>query len=272
MAHNKKRNTAFLFEALVQELATAVVDKNEPRKQAVVTIFKEHFSRGSLLLKEVDIYRSINESSSLTSEVSNRVLLEARRTYKSMDRKAVFNAQTGLILEINKTLGPSVFYNFVKNYRVLATIDQVLRESEPSVKKRVMLETKLIDMMMAISEQKEKEKVHPVDALTYNMFIKKFNNQYSSLLQEQKKLISLFIMSGATADLQLQLYLNEEIGRLKECLKESLTKDDAIKDDAIMTEKVNKVLEMLDEMAKRTIDDSLVEEILGLQDLAQELN
>ena len=32
MRHNKKRNTAFLFEALVGELTKAVVAKDEPKK------------------------------------------------------------------------------------------------------------------------------------------------------------------------------------------------------------------------------------------------
>ena len=49
--HNKKRNTAFLFETLVKELTKSVVEKNEERKQIVVDLIKEHFSSGTSLHK-----------------------------------------------------------------------------------------------------------------------------------------------------------------------------------------------------------------------------
>ena len=40
MNHNKKRNTAFLYEALVRELTKSVVHKNVERKAAVVGVIK----------------------------------------------------------------------------------------------------------------------------------------------------------------------------------------------------------------------------------------
>ena len=41
MKHNKKRNTAFLFEALTREYVKAVVKKNSARQRLVKKIIKE---------------------------------------------------------------------------------------------------------------------------------------------------------------------------------------------------------------------------------------
>ena len=38
--HNKKRNTAFLYEALVRELTKAVVEQNVTRSQKIKKILK----------------------------------------------------------------------------------------------------------------------------------------------------------------------------------------------------------------------------------------
>jgi hypothetical protein len=42
--HNKKRNTIFLYEALVRELTKATVEKNPRRRKTILNIVKEHFS------------------------------------------------------------------------------------------------------------------------------------------------------------------------------------------------------------------------------------
>ena len=49
LKHNKKRNTAFLYESLVKELTKAVVKNDTKRRSALVSIIKEHFSKGTAL-------------------------------------------------------------------------------------------------------------------------------------------------------------------------------------------------------------------------------
>ena len=40
--HNKKRNTAFLYESLVKELTKAIVRQQEERKGKIIKIIKEN--------------------------------------------------------------------------------------------------------------------------------------------------------------------------------------------------------------------------------------
>ena len=61
--HNKKRNTAFLYEALVRELTKAVVERNTQRSKAVRTILKEHFRRGTVLFSELGCFSALSGGS-----------------------------------------------------------------------------------------------------------------------------------------------------------------------------------------------------------------
>ena len=60
--HNKKRNTIFLYEALVRELTKATVEKNENKREIILDIVKEHFSGKTLMGREVRIYKNILET------------------------------------------------------------------------------------------------------------------------------------------------------------------------------------------------------------------
>ena len=62
MKHNKKRNTAFLYESLVKELTKAIVRQQEERKGKIVNIIKENFAKGSALQRDLDLYKSILEN------------------------------------------------------------------------------------------------------------------------------------------------------------------------------------------------------------------
>ena len=52
--HNKKRNTAFVFEALAREATVAIIKGDNERKEKVVSIVRKHFTTDSLL-KKVDL-------------------------------------------------------------------------------------------------------------------------------------------------------------------------------------------------------------------------
>ena len=57
--HNKKRNTVFLYEILVRELTKSIIKKDEKRKVNVLAIHKEHFKKGTILQKELQLYKDI---------------------------------------------------------------------------------------------------------------------------------------------------------------------------------------------------------------------
>ena len=45
MKHNKKRNTAFLYESLIKELTVAIVRKDNQRKEIILNLVKENLGK-----------------------------------------------------------------------------------------------------------------------------------------------------------------------------------------------------------------------------------
>ena len=270
--HNKKRNTAFLYETLLKEMSKSVVSGDQDRKGKILSILKEFFSQGKILKRELDLYKFLYETRKVDTYTAERIIQEARKDYSSLDMKEVFNAQTSLINLVNKELGKTAFSAFVPNYRSLATISQIFSNEMPA-KSRVLLERKIISVMTASPKEESRMTSMPkVDDLSYKTFIKKFNDKYGSdLLGEQRDLLTRYIMSLSDNGIALKVYLNEEVSRLKEELKRSL-ESSTIKDDEMVGERVKQVSQLLESFSKRKIDGSMIEKVLKIQAFVEELH
>mgnify|MGYP003119638628 CR=1 FL=1 len=268
LRHNKRRNTAFLFEVLVREMTKSVVEKQLDRKAKIVSIIKEHFGGGTELAKELSLYKTLMSTSELNERVAEKIILEVKRVYTSLNRNKIFDEQSALISKINKDLSKSVYANFVPNYKSLATIAQMFN-SEVSAKTRVLLEETLIKRMTR--EEKAEEAMPRISNLTYRTFVKKFNKEYNHKLhEEQKHLLNNYISSFSDNGIGLKLFLNEELGRIKRALKESLLADE-INSDPSMVEKTKKVLDLLESYKQERIDKKTLHEILKIQNLVREI-
>ena len=72
--HNKKRNTAFVYEILIKEATVAILKKDTKRRNNVINIIKKHFKSDSLLRKDLECYRSLYENQSLTQLTSEKII------------------------------------------------------------------------------------------------------------------------------------------------------------------------------------------------------
>tara|TARA_R110002012_G_scaffold94252_2_gene228232 strand:+ start:422 stop:1234 length:813 start_codon:yes stop_codon:yes gene_type:complete len=261
--HNKKRNTAFLFEALVREMTKAVVRGDDERKKKVLKIVKKHFAKGKPLYEELQIYKSIYETKSADQLTAAKIIVECRNEHRQLDKKKVFKHQSFLISEVNKTVSPRVYNNFVPNYRSLASIAQLFSPDTPA-KTRVLLENKLIQQMTLAQKPLQEKK--GLDDFTFKQYVKVFNKEYSSLLAEQKTVLGLFINDRVS----LVSFLNEEIGRLRTALSEGLEIPE-IKADPTMVENTQKILSILDDVKKQKLTEQTIIEILKIQKLVNEV-
>ena len=270
LKHNKKRNTAFLYESLVKELTRAVVNKDNETKQKIVSICKEFFSSGKLLQKELQLYSVLNESTDLDFKFAERLVQEVVRLHSELDEDELYNEQTKLIGKINKTLSPNVFNNFLPDYKNLATIYQIFNTSAP-VKERILLEQNLLTSLTAKSLKEDSNRnMQSVDNIVYSTFAKKFNEKYgNNLLNEQKELLSYYVMSGTDNGLGLKVYLNEEIGRLRNKINEAL-KTEEFTSNQFLTEKTKKLFEKLDSFKKKPVDHQMLTEVLKVQNFVNE--
>ena len=194
-----------------------------------------------MLYKDLECYRSLYENTVSSEDIANKILIEVKAQKKLIDPDSLFKKQTDLIHDINKELTSETFNNFVPNYRCLATIQQIL-SVKSSPRSKVMLEGDIIKNMIVVSEIRKD--MPTIDALTYRKFASKFNEKYDSdLISEQKELLTHYVTSFSDNSLQLKIYLNNEIKRLKSKMQEAITIP-FIKEDEEMVKKVEPLMNM----------------------------
>lgn len=266
--HNKKRNTAFVYEALIVEATVAMLKKDQTRHKKSIQILKKHFGAQNVLARELRCYRSLYENQNLSADISKRILSEAKQQQGNLNSKEIFESQTSLINDINKGLGTSVFNNFVPNYKTLATIAQLFSDNI-SPKNQIILENKVIDSMSNGALPSEKPQL---DSVTYRVFADKFNTKYQTeLLPEQKELLMHYISSFSDNAVSLKSFLNEEITRLKLFLENSLENLE-ISSDEEMKEKTNTIIEKLETFSSKGVEENLLLTVLRTQSLVKEIS
>lgn len=268
LRHNKKRNTAFVYEALVRELTRSAVKNDKSKMKKIKNIIKEHFSKDSLLKEELKIYKSLYETSGLEPQLAEKIVIEAKVEYSKLNKGKIFKEQSNLIKIINKSLGTSVYSNFVPNYKNLASIYSIFNDSS-NIAQKVLLEEKVVESMT--KNKKVKEEKDPIDNLIYKSFVKRFNEKYQNKLNEnQKTLLTKYVTSFVDGGLELKVMLNDEIGTLKEKVARA-NESSFISEDSEMIRKAKKVLNILEGYRNREIDLEMIEEVLKIQSLVEEL-
>ena len=265
--HNKKRNTAFIYEGLIKELSkTALYEsENKNRKNQVMSILKEFFSKGKILKKELEIYKSFNDLDGLDKNTVEKLIAEAKSQRSKLNKKEAFNTQTDLINKINKTIGPQFWNNFLTEFKKIATVNQVVFKDSPP-KKQVLLEQKLVETLTGTKE--EKKPFPNVNNLAIKTFVERFNSEYSETLQEnQKILLNKYITSYQDGGIDLKVYLYEEISRLKQDLNKHV-----VANSNQDTNKIQKIIERIDTYNERKLNKDLISEVMKIQALEQEIN
>ena len=264
MKHNKKRNTAFLYECLIKEITKAVVRKDNARKEAIINIVKENFSRGCVLYEDLQLYKQLLETKNLQQEFASRFIVEVKKDWENLNRKQIFNQQTKLIKQINESIGSEIFGNFVQNYRNLATIGQFFNSKSVSAKNRLVLEDKIKNLVMIKENKKKEANLLHLDKLTYNTFVNKFNETYQHTLRdEQRMLLTNYITSFSDNGLGLKGFMNEELGRLKQEIDSLSTTE--------YSQKLDQVKQKLESYSKKPLTEEVVKEVFYIQDLIAEI-
>ena len=271
--HNKKRNTAFLYEALLKEVTKAIISGDKKAKRTAISILKESFAPKTILSEELELYKTLLETKEVDNLVAEKIVFQVRQARNNIKESDIVEAQNRLISRVNKELSSSVYSNFVPNYKNIATVSQLFStdEGNANIKSGVLLEQKVVASMMEGLSTPETPKMKPIDNLVFKSFVSKYNKEYSSgILNEQKELLNRYILSFSDNGIDVNIYLNEELGRLHGVLTDALVSAE-IKTDATMVESTKRVISMIDGFRKTPVDKDLIEDVLKIQNLVSEI-
>ena len=265
--HNKKRNTAFIYEALIREISSAILGSDLEKKSKILEIFKKHFSDGSVLARELSCYKVLSETNGVGKDTAEKLVTRAIEQYNSLKGKEIFKEQSRLIGNINKHISPSVFSNFVPNYKTYATIAQIFNKNTP-IKNKVLMEQDIITEMSSPAGTPPAS-LKGIDSLVVRTFTDNFNNKFGHLLPEQKNLLGKYILSFDASETDFRVYLSEELTRLLVEVKSSL-KMDEVANDPEMVEGTGLLIEHINQFNVSNITESDIKKILKLQKLVRE--
>jgi len=271
--HNKKRNTAFLYEALLKEVTKAIISGDRKVKKTAISILKESFAPKTVLSEELELYKTLLETKEMNNLTAEKIVFQVRQARNDINEGDIVEAQNRLISRVNKELSSGVYSNFVPNYKNIATVSQLFStdEGNANIKSGVLLEQKVVASMMEGLSTPDAPKMKPIDNLVFKSFVSKYNKEYSSgILSEQKELLNRYILSFSDNGVDVSIYLNEELGRLHGVLTDALASDD-IKTDTTMVESTKRVISMIDGFRETPVDKDLIEDVLKIQNLVSEI-
>jgi len=267
MKHNKKRNTAFLFESLVKEMTKSMLDGNTSKVSVIKSILKETFAPTKVLSKELDCYRALLETDGLDVYTAEKIIFQAKKKYEQLDQGQVFEEQSQLIKKINSELSPQLYTNFVPNYRSYATISQIFNPKTP-LKRKILMEKHLISGLVQDTETPVPH-LENVDSLVVKKYTERFNKQYQHLLPEQKELLGKYILAVGENRADFIVYLSEELSRVHASVTNSLSLEE-VRTDPEMATNTKRLLEQIESINIPQIEEGSLLKILKLQNLVAE--
>ena len=155
-----------------------------------------------------------------------------------------------------------VYTNFVPCYKDLATLHQIFNNPKIEAKQRVLLEETIISNMI-ISEGTGDTGIDHIDNIVYESFTKRFNKSYDILSDRQKNLLQVYIGSVGNNDLEMKVYLDDEISNIKEDLQNS----DELE---VFPERKQELLNLVDSFSQKEIGQQELTKILKIQQLLEE--
>ena len=267
--HSKFKNTGLLFELLVRQVASDVMNGTD---SVALKLIKRHFRSDSNLSKELKLYRSLSEEK-FNSEKQAEMFVDAcinsrNRLQESKLRREKYN----LIKDIKKSFVTESFLKSkIKNYKLQASIYKLFESSDFEDPKSVVSNRYIIIDNILSSKQPEKKKLVKEDKdvriLASKLMIDKFNKKYSNLSERQQKMLREYI-NNVTNTVTLKEYIKIESIKLMD----DLARLKNIVPNKILRIKLNEVTNLLKELSERhSVKDKDVLTMLRYYELVKEL-
>ena len=275
--HSKYRNTGILFELLVRQTTSDLLNNQDSK---AVKILKKHFTNTELG-KEYSLYSAFVTSPKLSEAKAEILISTILEQYKKLSHETLSKAKYNLIKEIKKNYSLEDFFKAkIENYKPYASVYTIFESqtSPNSDTKQIVLNK--INLLEHITQEDIKDMQAPqsmveelmhedkeIRILTYKLLVEKFNKKYQGLSERQKGILKEYVASISDSA-NLRKFLNE---KLKEIKQELIEQTEKLQDKVtkIKTPEVIKFIKPLKEGI--AIKDETITGLLQYYELIDEL-
>ena len=263
--HSKYKNTGILFELLIRQITTDILNENNSN---AISLLKKYFNKTELI-KEYKLYEIISKTHNLTEAKANLIINSIMESASKLDKKLIKQQKYNLIKEIKEYYKDDFFKTKLPNYKIYASLCNLLEEKENKIQDVIQNKTTLLEHLISNKKTNETNLLHEIKddkslrIITYKLLLEKFNKKYKSLKPKQKLLLKEYINVVDNGERLKNLY-NLEVNNIKKELNTISISDNIIK------VKLDEVKNLLVEV--KEVKDKDLNNLLLYYDLIDEFN
>ena len=263
--HNKIRNTGLLFEFLLRQITSDVLNKTNGK---AVNIVKHRFNENTELGKELALYNILINKKFIDDKKAEYFINEVIGSRKNLNNSILKRERYNLIKEIQSTYNLQKFMSSkVGNYKTYASIYKLFEYSNLSPDEKTESFFNLVEHVTTNDENiKLSETVQklPDDEdlriLTYKTLLEKFNQKYTKLSGAQKNLLREYINNVSNTN-----SLKDTLKEIVRGLKKDLKQHSKNLQDEVVKIKMNEAIKSIDKFCGFSNKSSIVKDSHVLQ-------
>ena len=280
--HSKFRNTGFLFELLVRQVTSDILNN---RKGIAEGLLKKYFNSKTELSNELKLYQFIVSERYNSENRAERFVDAVVESRAKLDEKKILKEKYNLIKEIKDNYAIEDFLRSqIPNYKVLASVYKIFEykvnvdqnyDPKDFVNTKYTLVEHLIGKVPSTKTLAEttihtdlKKEDKEIQLLSYKMIVDSFNKKYNNLNDKQKGLLKEYINSYTNSD-NLK---NHVVGEVKSLIKEFKRISSKINDKVTKI----KLAETMNQLSKignsQKIKDNHITSLIMCYELEKELS
>jgi hypothetical protein len=232
--HNKLRNTGILFELLVRQITSDVM---ENKKDGVaVTLMREFFNSKNELGKELMLYRAFFNTSNLSEQKAFQLLRLITEQRKTLNNVKLTEEKYRLIKEIKNNFDLKEFFSArIPSYKIYASIYKTFdvavngMQDVSTIEELANSQFTIVEHLSGKTTNKEiqentelsnviRGQDDSIRFLSYKILIERFNEKYKGLDGAQKKLLQEYIYNISNTS-KLKSYVSAESQRISSDIK-----------------------------------------------------
>jgi hypothetical protein len=277
--HTKIRNTGILFELLLRQMTSDILDKREQNN--ALKIVKHRFNEKTELGKELALYNAIINEKFTNDRKADHFITEILKCRQELNNSKLRREKYNVIKEIQDNFDTQRFLSSkLDDYKLYATVYQLFEHyntMKPIEKTQTyffiienLTKPKPVTKFKEIVS--ESQKLNGDERLlAYKILLEKFNNKYTKLDNSQKKLLKEYINNVSNTS-NLTEHLSAVIPKLQVDLKKMIPSVEEKVVKIKLTEAIKSMSEFCNvDKKSKVIKDSAIVQTLRYMELLKEL-